>query len=90
MGAHMLAADGEDHARLGTVGDCNQDRGGNRSAVAKLGQVSFDRRLRRLGQERGPQPLGQRHPVASSVKNAPSLHTPGGSEPSARPISTSS
>jgi hypothetical protein len=44
MRAKMLSANGQDHPRVGAVGDRDEDGCGDIRTRSKLGQIAFERR----------------------------------------------
>ncbi len=90
MGPQGVAADGQDYARVGTVGDRDQHRGGRAGGGIMLDHVAGQQLGVATRREGVAQALGERHSAGSSAKKAPSLHRPGGSLPSAKASSASS
>ncbi len=83
MGAQMLAADGQDHAGLGAVGDRDQHRGGTSARALEFGQVAGEQAARAAAFASAFRSRSaRRHSAVSSGKKVPSLQMPGGSPPS--------
>ncbi len=91
VGAHMLAANGQDHAGFGPGGDPDEDCRRNGVQCLLVGKIGFEWRRGGLMRQCIAQSIGEGHSESStSGKNVPPLQTPGGSPPSSSAISASS
>src|SRR4249919_3332077 len=84
----IVAANGENQARIGPIGDCDEHGGRARLVILPLQYVAGQQVMRRVGRERASDSVDQAH--GTNGKKAPLDQTPGGSWDSARAISASS
>ena len=77
VGSHMLAPDGQDHARFWPIGDRDQHGRGIFGLIAQFGQVAIERRHRRLRRQGCAQAIGKAGHASPSGKKGP-LQIPGG------------
>lgn len=90
VSAQMLAADGEDQARLRTIGSGDEHSGGSVRLRALVGAIAFERAINGRCGKRLTKAIRKAQFVGSSEKKCPSLHMPCGLVASASAMSASS